>query len=783
MAATQRSTVTASDATDSRPLTRVLPSVLRSMPLGVFVLTLADGRLLDLNEAQARMLGYGRDELVGRSVVEAGLLADRGGLEQLAEAVRGSSEAIDVTLRTRDGEERVFEAAATIVDLDGQPCIAATTRDASARRAAERTLREAEERFQLAFVEAPIGMALTCLEGADSGRFLQVNRALCELTGYSERELLARRFQDITHPDDLPDSLVGLERMCRGEVSSYETDERYVRRDGQTVWVHVHVTLLHDADGKPLGCLAQVLDITERKLAEQALRASEQRYRGIVESATDGVWMLDELDRTIFVNRAMADMLGYEVRELLGRLAVEFMRDQTEPIGRHALRRRREGQTHRYEARLRRKDGRELWAEMSATPLLDERDHYSGAVCMVADMTERRQARLERDQLEARLAQSQRLETVGQLAGGIAHDFNNLLAVILNYAYFVRQQLAEDSSVRADVDEIRRAAERASELTHQLLVFSRREAVRLEVLDVNEVVRDMERLMRRTIGENVVLLTELDEDPCMVKADAAQLEQVVLNLVVNSRDAMPGGGTVTIATRRVELTGDRGQAPPSLAPGSYVFLSVRDDGEGMEPDVAAHAFEPFFTTKPKGAGTGLGLATVYGTVTQCGGEADIRSAPGEGSEVRVWLPETLERTRAVRDAPEGANGSAGETVLVVEDEDAVRQLTCRILESGGFRCLSASGGEEALRLHGEAETHIDLLLTDVVIPGMSGRELAERIAAEGSRVPVLFMSGYTDDVVDRHALPPGATALVHKPFTAASLLRSVHQALEDRRPA
>jgi two-component system, cell cycle sensor histidine kinase and response regulator CckA len=409
---------------------------------------------------------------------------------------------------------------------------------------------------------------------------------------------------------------------------------------------------------------------------------------------------------------------------------------------------------------------------MSATPLLDESGHYTGAVCMVADMTERRQARLERDQLEARLAQSQRLETVGQLAGGIAHDFNNLLAVILNYAYFVRQQLPEDSSVRADIDEIRRAAERASELTHQLLVFSRREAVQLEVLDVNEVVRDMERLMRRTMGENVVLVTELDQEPCMVKADAAQLEQVVLNLVVNSRDAMPGGGTVTISTSRVELTGEGAQASPALPPGPYVLLSVRDDGEGMAPDVATHAFEPFFTTKPKGAGTGLGLATVYGTVTQCGGEADIQSSAGAGTEVRVWLPETRERaSRGARHAPAGANGASGATVLVVEDEDAVRQLTCRILESGGFRCLSASDGEEALRLHGEADPPIDLLLTDVVIPGMSGRELAERISAEGSEVPVLFMSGYTDDVVD------GGAALVQKPFTAASLLRSVHQAL------
>ena len=256
-----------------------------------------------------------------------------------------------------------------------------------------------------------------------------------------------------------------------------------------------------------------------------------------------------------------------------------------------------------------------------------------------AETTERREARLQRGRLEARLAQAQRLETIGQLAGGVAHDFNNLLAVILNYAYFVREQLPEDSELRRDVDEIRRAAERASDLTHQLLVFSREEAIEPEVLDLNSVVREAERLLRRTIGEHVRLVTRLAPEGCRVSADPSQLEQVVLNLVVNARDAMPDGGTVTIETARVDAAARRNGLPESLPPGPYVLLSVGDDGVGMEPDVMAHAFEPFFTTKPKGTGTGLGLATVYGTVTASRGEAEIESTPGGGTTVRIWLPE------------------------------------------------------------------------------------------------------------------------------------------------
>jgi two-component system cell cycle sensor histidine kinase/response regulator CckA len=361
---------------------------------------------------------------------------------------------------------------------------------------------------------------------------------------------------------------------------------------------------------------------------------------------------------------------------------------------------------------------------------------------------ERSPGEAERAQLETRLQQAQRLETVGQLAGGIAHDFNNILAVILNYAHFVHRQLPEDSSLRDDVRQISHAAERASELTRQLLIFSRRDPAAPQTIDVNVLVQDTERLLKRTIAEHVKLTTSGCEESCFVVADPAQLEHVLLNLVVNARDAMPEGGAIAITSSR---EGDR------------VIVAVADDGAGMEPEVVARAFDPFFTTKPKGAGTGLGLATVYGTIAEADGEVRIDSAPGAGTTVTISLPAVPEPPAAPDPPRRSAADGSGMTVLIVEDEEAVLELTRRILESNGFACLEARDGDEGLAVFEAHRDEIDLVLTDVVMPGMSGPELAERIGAGAGAAgpPVIYMSGYADQRI------PG---LIEKPFTADGLV-------------
>jgi PAS domain S-box-containing protein len=485
---------------------------------------------------------------------------------------------------------------------------------------------------------------------------------------------------------------------------------------------------------------------------------SEGRYRAIVETAPDGVWLTDAEDRTTFVNRAMTEMIGIEANDMLGRYPSEFVEGESRRTLDAALRRRRSGVTERYELTFKRRDGTDLVTEVSATPLYEEDGSYSGSTAIVIDTTERRRAQRARELLEGRLQQAQRLETVGQLAGGIAHDFNNILAIILNYAHFVGEQLPEDSPLRDDVDQISRAAARASELTRQLLIFSRRDPSTPQTVDVNALVEDTERLLGRTLGEQVTLSSSPCQERCFVRADPAQLEHVLLNLVVNARDAMPAGGSIEMSTAR---------------DGDSIVISVADDGPGMEPEVVARAFEPFFTTKPKGAGTGLGLATVYGTVASAGGNARIESTPGEGTTVHLRLPST--------DAPEvepppprapSEPPPASATVLLVEDEQAVRKLSRRILKSAGYRCLDASDADEALalyRLHGDA---VDLLLTDVVMPGMSGSELAQRIGAGRDGPPVLFMSGYPGDTTLR--------PLLEKPFERDELLAGVRDALAAR---
>jgi PAS domain S-box-containing protein len=474
----------------------------------------------------------------------------------------------------------------------------------------------------------------------------------------------------------------------------------------------------------------------------------EERYRAIVESAPDGVWMLDADDRTSYVNRAMAEMLGVDAGDMVGRSPTEFLAGPMHATLESALDRRRSGVTERYELSFRRPDGTEVITEISATPIFDEDGSYAGSTALVIDTTERRQ-------LEERLQQAQRLETVGQLAGGIAHDFNNILAVILNYAHFVGEQLPEDSPLRDDVGQISRAAARASELTRQLLIFSRRDPATPQTIDVNALVEDTERLLKHTLGEHIRLTSSPCRARCFVRADPAQLEHVMLNLAVNARDAMPEGGSIEIRTRRDEER-DR------------VVISVADDGPGMEPEVVARAFEPFFTTKPKGAGTGLGLATVYGTIAAAGGEVEIESEPGGGTTVHLSLPTAAEPEAE----PEAATDASGATILVVDDEDAVRELTRRILTTGGFSCLEAPDAQAALALYSESRDEVDLLLTDVVMPGMSGPELAARV---GEGVPVLFMSGYPGDAALQ--LPAGAPPLLEKPFSAEELLAAVHSAL------
>jgi hypothetical protein len=389
-------------------------------------------------------------------------------------------------------------------------------------------------------------------------------------------------------------------------------------------------------------------------------------------------------------------------------------------------------------------------------------------VVVIRDVTEERER-------EARANQQEKLALIGQLAGGVAHDFNNLLAVILNYSDFVRDDV-QTESVRDDIDQIKEAARRAAELTKQLLAFSRREMISPRVFDLDRLVANMNRMMLRTLGEQIVFRTIPSPDPLPVKADPSRIEQVLMNLLVNARDAMPKGGTITVESSLLELDA-QAAASLTLTPGPYGVISVRDTGTGMPAEVMTHVFEPFFTTKERGKGTGLGLATAYGIVKQVGGHISVESTPGAGTTFQVMLPTTEEGLPSEGVMAGQLIAPAHETVLLVEDESGVRELTRRILSQAGYQVIEASNGEDALVLLGKHTGRIHLLLSDLVMPGMSGKELAERVVREHREIPVLFMSGYIDRDVAGEGLFADGRTLITKPFTREELLRRVRASL------
>ena len=670
---------------------------------------------------------------------------------------------LDYRIVRPDGEVRMIHARGEVVlDDQGRPSIVrGTAQDVTENRRVEDALRAAEQLFRRAFDDAPIGMALIDLEG----RWLRLNRSISQMLGRTEQELRAMRLAEISHPDDRNADRPFVKELLAGRRRSYAIEKRYLHADGRIIHVLAHVSLMHGDGERPLYFLCQLVDITERRRAEAEQRAGEERLQAIIDNSPALIFVKDLEQRYLLVNRRWQETFDVGAEQAIGKRSEDVLPPQRIP-GREAMDVRviETGEPVEAMAVI---PGDETHDDRYVLLLkfpLRNADGEIYAVCSIAtDITERRRNARERAELEQRLAQAQRLESVGQLAGGVAHDFNNLLSVILTCVGFAQRELPEDSPVREDVEEIGRAADRAAALTRQLLMFSRREVVKPEVLDVGALVRDLERLLNRTLSERIALRIAIGPDIVPVLADRAQLEQVLVNLAVNARDAMPEGGTLTIAVTGVP---------------EGVRITVADDGVGMAPEVRERAFEPFFTTKEAGQGTGLGLATVHGIVTDSGGTVDIDSAPGEGTTIAIWLPKAEGGAVVAEEPPEPAERARGAAkVLVVEDQDPVRRQACRILRTHGYDVREAAGAEEALADWRET----DVLVTDVVMPGMTGHELAEIARERNPGLRVVFMSGHTEDVLVRDGARMGEIAFVQKPFTRDSLLRAIEEALAAER--
>jgi len=515
---------------------------------------------------------------------------------------------------------------------------------------------------------------------------------------------------------------------------------------------------------------------TERKRTEEALKESEDIFNSFMEHSPIYVFFKDENARPIRLSRNYEQMLGRPVHELLGKTMDElFPSELAKGMVEDDLRILRDGKPFEVVEEL---NGRIF--ETTKFPIVKQ-GKPSLLAGFTIDITERKHAAEEMANLQEQLRQSQKMEAIGCLAGGIAHDFNNLLTVIKGYGQLSLLGLKEDSPLRGNIEEINRATDRSADLIRQLLIFSRRQVMEMRVLDLNILLQNLDKMLRRVIGEDIELVTLLAEDPGRVKTDPGQIEQVILNLAVNARDAMPSGGKLTIETANVELDETYARRHVAVTPGRYVMLAVSDTGVGMTPEVRDRVFEPFFTTKEKGKGTGLGLSTVYGIVKQSEGNIWIYSEPGHGTIFKIYLPQAEGLLEEVKEKVVGEELPRGsETVLVVEDEQEVRKLAVRILRGQGYKVLEASNGTDTLTICKEQKDPFHLILTDVVMPQMSGCQLVEQLRRVYQNFKVLYMSGYTDNTIVHHGVLERGINYIQKPFTVGALADKVREVLDNK---
>ncbi len=571
-------------------------------------------------------------------------------------------------------------------------------------------------------------------------------------------------------PEDWP-----APRAARTGAPVQEEEIHLRRPDGE--WRVLSVSAGPVASGRDSArrAVALLLDVTESRRVARDLRASEARFRAIFEQAAVGVAQIETFTgRFVTTNDKFCDIAGYACAEILAHRWQDLTHPDDLEAGLEST--RRMVATHEpfsVEKRFIRGDGSVVWTNLTISPMWPAGLPPTFHICVAQDITAQRQ-------LEEQYRQAQKLESVGRLAGGVAHDFNNLLTVILSCAEELTEAVEAGSPVaREPVEEIRAAGKRAADLTRQLLAFARKQIIDPVPLDLNALVRGAEGLLARVLGEDVELVVTLEPDLWPVLCDPGQLERVIVNLAVNARDAMPKGGSLTLATSNADVEACHVAMAPERLPGQWVRLTVCDTGTGMSPDVKEHLFEPFFTTKPRGSGTGLGLATVHGIVEQSGGHLHVRSEPGLGTTFEVCLPRTFEAVTSGRSSPSRGATRGTETVLLVEDDPLVREVTARSLRDGGYQLLVAASGRDALALRADDLARVRLLVTDVVMPGQDGASLGKELCRRRPGLRVLYVSGYTHDAIARRVVLDPGVHFLHKPFTAPALLALVRSILDS----
>jgi PAS domain S-box-containing protein len=757
---------------------RALAEKLRDI---VFTMDL-DGRVTYVSPAVTNQTGFLPEEYINQPVTlfltpESAAIVTRIIRENLAlpPEQRIDSVLLELQQKTKTGSVIDIETHGSwICDAAGNAIgIIGVTRDISERKRIEQKLRESEERFRAFSSYASEGIVIH-----ENGIIIDANEAAAAMAGYANPEALIGRhgLEDVPFT---PESRHALAPFLRGPAPETQEAE-LVRQDGVSLRVLIRGrdTLFR---GRPVR-IVSLLDITSHYETEQALRDSEAKFRTIGISAPDALILINSEGLVEYWNPAAERMFGYTALEMQGTdVHARVMPETFRPRYEAAFRKFSETGTGEaigltVELTAKRKNGSEFPIEISVSPIFVQGKYWSSAI--IRDITDRKRAEADRKNLQEQLAQASKMEAVGRLAGGIAHDFNNLLTTILGYSEMILTMIPEGDPLRAEIQEISRAGKRAAGLTQQLLAFSRKQVIMPRTMDLNEAVKEARKMLDRLIGEHIRLVLKLAPDLGRIKADPHQIDQVLLNLAVNSRDAMPNGGTLTIATANITIGKGPESYPAEIASGNYVVLSVADTGIGMNEETRNRIFEPFFSTKEIGKGTGLGLAMVYGIAKQNGGTVAVESAPGKGTTFRIFLPLISDVPGDIAVPPKMASPMGTETVLLVEDDEMVQRLTRMLLLHLGYDVLQARDTDDAIRIADTHSSQIQLLLTDVIMPGMNGVELYSRLRAKFPGLKVLFMSGYAEDVIARQGVLPDGTQFIQKPFNMDNLASRVRQALD-----
>ena|SRR6266568_2225954 len=629
-------------------------------------------------------------------------------------------------------------------------------------------LRQSNERYVRMIQSSPDAITLRTLP---ERRYLEVNEGFCRMTGYTAEEVIGKTSAELNVWADPDQRGATLQKVLReGEV--HEEEFRFRTKAGEIRFGQLAAVRV--AVGTQQCMLSVSRDITEKRRAQEELRRSEANFRSLIHDAPFGVLRSTLEGRVLQANPALVNMLGYNSEEELLQLNLE--RDvYHDPKQRQSLIEEfsQKKDIHNVEVQWKRKDGNIITALLNGRRIEGADQTQTHYEVFAEDITQRRT-------LERQLFQSQKMEAIGRLAGGIAHDFNNLLGVVLGHTEILEEAAGQDKRLQRSVEAIQSATQRAAALTTQLLAFSRKQMVEPRILDLNVAVREIEKLLHRVIGEDIELIIRVQPSASTILIDPGQIDQILMNLVVNARDAMPIGGKLILETSSLTLDDSYVGQHLGAAAGPFVLLSISDTGFGMDQETLSHIYEPFFTTKEIGKGTGLGLSTVYGIVKQCGGYIMAYSEPGRGTTFKVYFPRVSGVPQAPRASARRAELPGGnETILLVEDETALRELTRGLLEAAGYTVLEAANVEDAIHLAENAHRKIDLLLTDVVMPGMDGHELSRRLTSSCALLKVLYMSGYTDDVIVQRGVLNGGTTLLQKPFGRAGLLGKVRQVLDS----